>query len=73
MRKVVKLFKRSPVRNDNLQYYVKSEDKKKLTLLLDSKTRWSTLLTMFERFHRLKNSIRKSLIDLDLHIEFSDE
>jgi hypothetical protein len=49
VRKVVLYFKRSPTKNDTVfQKYVKSEHGKELSLLLDCKTRWNSLLTMLE-------------------------
>ena len=62
VRNVVKLFRRSPTKNDQtLQKYTVYEFGKALHLILDSKTRWSSLHTMLERFMKLKNCIRKSL------------
>lgn len=72
IRKVVKIFKRSPTKNSVLQKYILTEMKKELMLMLDSKTRWNTLLLMMERFLKLKNPIMKALIDLNLQINFSD-
>ncbi|GBM35636.1 hypothetical protein AVEN_244522-1 [Araneus ventricosus] len=57
VRKVVKLFKRSPTKYDMyLQKYVKEDTGKELNLILDCRTRWNSLLAMIERFHKLKNS-----------------
>ncbi|XP_035714943.1 uncharacterized protein LOC118438569 [Folsomia candida] len=64
VRKIVKLYRKSPLRNENLQKYVKIEFEKELSLLLDSKTRWNSLMDMMERFYNLRSCIRKSLIDL---------
>ena len=75
VRKIVLYFKRSPTKNDTvLQKYVKLEHNKEFTLLLDTKTRWNSLLTMLERFIFLKTSIEKALIDLKhlIRLEESD-
>lgn len=66
--KTVKLFRRSPTKNDEiLQKYVKMEfGGKELNLILDSKTRWSSLINMYERFYELRSCIQKSLIDLKM-------
>ncbi|GBM32510.1 hypothetical protein AVEN_156602-1 [Araneus ventricosus] len=67
VRKVVKLFKRSPTKYDMyLQKYVKEDTGKELSLILDCHTHWNSLLAMIERFHKLKVCIDKALIDKDL-------
>ena len=72
-RKVVVLFKRSPTKNGAvLQKYVKEEKGSKLSLILDCKTRWNSLLSMLERFLALKTCIQKALIDLN-HPVFLNE
>jgi hypothetical protein len=63
VRKIVCMFRRSPVKNDTLQKYAKQDLGKELTLLLDSKTRWSSLLTMLKRFLKMKGIVPKALID----------
>ncbi|XP_047134946.2 uncharacterized protein LOC124812399 [Hydra vulgaris] len=65
-RRVVVLFKGSPTKNDAvLQKYVKEEKGSELSLILDCKTRWNSLLSMLERFLALKTCIQKALIDLN--------
>ncbi|GBO23289.1 hypothetical protein AVEN_12203-1, partial [Araneus ventricosus] len=67
VRKVVKLFKRSPTKYDMyLQKYVKEDTGKELSLDLDS------LMAMIERFHKLKVCIYKALIDIGSDTKFSD-
>lgn len=74
VRTVVKMFRRSPTKNDDiLQKYTKEEFGKEMQLLIDLKTRWNSLYIMLERFRKLKNSIRKSLIDLNCIISFEEE
>lgn len=73
IRKVVVYFKKSPLKNETvLQKYVKIEHEKELSLLLDCKTRWNSLLTMLERFSLLKTCIQKALIDLNHPIRLED-
>ncbi|KAF2892450.1 hypothetical protein ILUMI_13723 [Ignelater luminosus] len=43
VRKVVKLFKNSPTKNDLMQTYILMDMRKSIALLLDCKTRWSSL------------------------------
>jgi hypothetical protein len=65
VRQIVKLFKRSPTKNDEkLQVYVKQEFGKELSLVADCKTRWNSLFDMLSRFIQLRSSIQKAMIDL---------
>lgn len=74
VRKVVKVFKKSPTKNDLfLQKYVQEEFGKTLELILDCKTRWSSLLNMIYRFYKLRLCVSKALIDAKSDIYFTDE
>lgn len=71
--KAVLYFKRSLTKNDAvLQKYVKEEKGNQLSLLLDVKTGWNSLLTMPQRFIDLKTCIQKSLIDLNHPVTLND-
>lgn len=72
IRKVVKIFRKSSTKNDILQKYIKDEMGKELSLHLDSRTRWNSLLVMLERFLEVKNAVRKSLIDIKADIFFTE-
>jgi hypothetical protein len=61
LRKLVKYFKNSTVRNSILQKHVIEDFNKDLKLILDGETRWNSLV---ERLLKLKNCIRKDLIDI---------
>ena len=64
IRKIIKIFRKSPVKNDALQTYVKqSNSGKSLKLILDIKTRWNSLQSMLERYMKLRKDIDKTLID----------
>lgn len=65
-RKLVKLFKNSPTKNDLLQVYINQEFDKNLQLHLDCKTRWSSLADMISTFNKVKLCVSKALIDLGL-------
>lgn len=54
VRRIVKIFRRSAKKNEILQNYVKAEFKKELVLLLDTKTRWSSLIHMLRRYSKLR-------------------
>ncbi|GBM34798.1 hypothetical protein AVEN_7846-1 [Araneus ventricosus] len=73
VRKVAKLFKRLPAKYDmHLQKYVKEDTGKELSLILDYRTRWNSLLVMIERFYELKVCIDKALIDIGSDTTFRD-
>lgn len=65
VRKIVKLFRKSPMNNGLLQAYVKEEKGHELQLLLDTRTRWNSLVIMVERFLKLIKSIKKALADIN--------
>jgi hypothetical protein len=70
VRKVVKIFRKSPTKNDAiLQKYVREEHGKDLSLMLDCPTRWNSLLAMLSRFQQLASCVQKALIDLKLSNE----
>ena len=64
VRKVVKIFRKGPVKNEVLQKYVLLEQNKELSLVLDRKTRWSSMYEMVEGLICLKKCISKALLDL---------
>ena len=66
VRKVVKIFRKTPVKNETLQKYVLLEQNKELSLVLDCKTRWSSMHETVERFICLKKCISKALLDLSI-------
>ncbi|GBP94818.1 hypothetical protein EVAR_91216_1, partial [Eumeta japonica] len=63
-RSIIKFFRKSPLKSITLQKHVVAEFGVELVLLLDVKTRWNSMLTMIEQFLKLKNAIKKALIDL---------
>jgi hypothetical protein len=63
LRAIVRIFCRSPVNNDTLQKYTKQDLGKELLLIIDCKTRWSSLLAMLQQFLVLKLVVPKALID----------
>ena len=64
VRKVIKVFRKSTVKNEVLQKHVMQEHEKELSLILDCNTRWSSVFQMIERFILLKKCIFKALLDL---------
>ncbi|XP_073817273.1 zinc finger BED domain-containing protein 4-like [Musca autumnalis] len=64
-RKIIKLFRRSPAKNNILQKYVVEDHNKEIALELDIVTRWNSIVPMLTKFLLLKKSIKKALIDLN--------
>ncbi|CAK1595515.1 unnamed protein product [Parnassius mnemosyne] len=57
VRKLVRLFKKSPTKNDLLQVYINQEFGKNLQLQLDCKTRWSSLADMISTFNKVLDRV----------------
>jgi hypothetical protein len=70
IRKVVKTFKRSPLKNDLLERLCEEEKQKKLVMILDTRTRWNSMLAMVKRFLEMKEVVKKALIELDNEDDF---
>lgn len=66
VRAIVKLFRKSPLKNDCLQKNCEKELGKTLSLLLDTKTRWNSLLKMLTRFLEARAPLDNTLKELDL-------
>lgn len=64
MRKIVKFFRKSSVRNSILKHYVTEKEGKPLSLWIDSKTRWNSLIPMIERLIQLQECIQKALNEI---------
>ena len=63
IRQIGGLFRKSPLKNEILQNYVQKEHGKSLMIILDSKTRWNSLVAMLRRFLEIWPSVAKALID----------
>lgn len=73
IRKVVKKFRQSPVKNDtHLQPLIVQSFGKELKLNLDVVTRWNSLLSMLERFYKLRREIQMACISAELEFPLSD-
>lgn len=72
VRQVVRVFRKSPLKNDILQKFVKQRWNREQKLILDTKTRWNSLLLMLERFHKLQKEVRLALVELDGDFPFDE-
>ena len=68
VRKIVRIFRKSPMKNDTLQKYIKAKNPtaKTLNLVIDVRTRWNSLLAMLRCFLRVIDAVEKALIDFAL-------
>ena len=73
VRRITKMFRKSPKKNDILQSYERQiRNGKELKLILDCKTRWNSLLSMIERFLDLKKPLSKALIDISCNVNIDE-
>ena len=72
VRRLVKVFKHSGLCNDALQKHVKNKFGHELCVILDVKTRWSSMFNMISRFLKLKDCIKKTLDDFNLTFDLSE-
>lgn len=72
-RSIIRFFRKSPLNTIALQKHVVAEFGVELVLLLDVRTRWNSMLTMIERFLKLKNAIKKALIDLNSSQKWNED
>ncbi|KAG5672146.1 hypothetical protein PVAND_002299 [Polypedilum vanderplanki] len=66
MRAVVKMFRRSPLKNDILQRIVKRQYNKELMLILDCSTRWNSVFESGKRFLKIIDCIILALNHKDI-------
>ena len=64
VRKIVKLLRKSPVKNDVLQEEVKKHHGREVALILDCRTRWNSLLAMIQQFLKIIEQIGVVLADI---------
>lgn len=61
VRKIVKKFKKSSLKYSSLRENIQRAHQKKLSLILDVKTRWVSILPMLKRFDEVKKEIQETL------------
>lgn len=61
VRKYIKIFRRSPVKLAQLKKNIFDSIGKELSLVLDCKIRWNSVLPMLERFNKLKSIIKSTM------------
>ena len=71
--KSCEFIKRSPLKNEILQKYFREKYPNGFNVILNCKTRWSSLVNMLERIVQVKVPIQKALLDINQGIYFTDE
>ena len=66
------MFRKSPLKGEILQKHIKAQLKTELKLILDSKTRWNSLLEMIEIFVRVEKCIRMALVEIETCTTITD-
>ena len=67
VRKIACIIRMSPVKNDTLQRYAKSDNRKSIHLLLDGKARWNSLVAILERYLDVRSPVEKTLMDYKIN------
>ena len=62
--KIVKFFRKSPKKNDDLEDLIKADFKREYALVKNCPTRWNCLLSLLRRFVKVKVPIHHALVDL---------
>ena len=63
-RKGITIFRQSPAKNNILQKFIKAEVGKQISLIMDCKTKWNSLLLLLEQFNLVKNCKQKALTNI---------
>ena len=64
VRAVVKMFRKSPLKDEILPKHIQAQLNTELKLILDCKTRWNSLLEMIKIFVRAEKCIRMALVQI---------
>ena len=64
VRKIVKKFRKSSRYNDQLQRDLEEAEKSQVSLILDTRTRWNSLVKMLSRYLELREAVDNILKDL---------
>ncbi len=73
VRKISRSFRRSPLKNDLLERKCQEKETRHKQLLIDTKTRWNSMLAMVKRFLEMKDLVREVLEEMDNSRDFPSE
>lgn len=66
VRKYVRIFRKSPMKLSQLKKNMLDTIGKDLTLLIDCKTRWNSVLPMLDRFNKIKSVIKSTMNEFNI-------
>ena len=69
---VVKMFRKSPLKSEILQKHIQAQLNAELKLILDSKTRWNSLLEMTKTFTKVEKCIRMAVVEIEASVIITD-
>ena len=72
VRTIVKMFRKSPFKDEILQKHIQAQLNTEQKLILDSKTRWNSLLKMVKIFVKAEKCIRMALVEIGTSITITD-
>ena len=72
VRIIVKMFRKSPLKDEILQKHIQAQLNTEQKLILDSKTRWNSLLEMIKIFVKAEKCIRMALVEIGTSITVTD-
>ena len=72
VRTIVKMFRKSPLKDEILQKRIQAQLNTEQKLILDSKTRWNSLLEMIKIFVKAEKCIRMALVEIGTSITVTD-
>ena len=72
VRTIVKMFRKSPLKDEILQKHNQAQLNTEQKLILDSKTRWNSLLEMIKIFVKAEKCIRMALVEIGTSITITD-
>ncbi|KAI6653079.1 hypothetical protein LOD99_3915 [Oopsacas minuta] len=68
-RNIVRIFRKSSLKNEVLQSYIKEDLGKTSNLVMDCKTRWNSLVSMINRLLTVRKPLCKAMIDINLNMD----
>jgi len=72
VRTILKMFRKSPLKDEILQKHIQAQLNTEQKLILDSKTRWNSLLEMIKIFVKVEKCIRMALVEIGTSITITE-
>ena len=72
VRTVVKMFRKSPLKNEILHKHIQAQLNTELKLILDLKTKWNSLLELIKTFTKVEKCTRMALVEIETSVTITD-